>query len=63
MFTPHSIWFVLGALAAIVLLGTVSSLGLQRMFGNHVTLVAIGPVICVFGVLIFMAVSFRDRSE
>ena len=63
MFANQSRWFVFGALAAIALLGTVSSLLLQRTFGDHVALIAVGPVICVLGVLIFMAANSRNRTE
>ena len=49
MFAHQSRWFVLGALVAITLFGTVSSLVLQWIFGNHVALIAVGPVICVSG--------------
>lgn len=63
MFANHSSWFVLGVLAAITLFGTVGSLLLQRMFGNHVALIAIGPVICILGVLIFMAANSGNRID
>lgn len=63
MFAYQSRWFVLGALVAITLFGTVSSLVLQWIFGNHVALIAVGPVICVSGVLIFMAANFCTRTD
>lgn len=63
MLSRQSSWSVALALVAIALFGTVGSLLLQRMFGNHIALAAIGPVICVFGVLIFMSANTRNRKE
>ncbi len=62
-FTGQSPWFVVGSLAAIALFGTVISLSLQRMFGNHIALIAVGPAICIMGVLVLMAVNSRNRTD
>ena len=46
--------FSLGVLVAISLFATVASLLLQRMFGSHTALIAIGPLLAVLGVLFFV---------
>lgn len=56
-------WFAIGCFAAIALFGTVCSLSLQRFFGNHIALIAAGPLICVGAVLTFIVMYSRDRSN
>ena len=59
----RSRWFIFGVLVAIILFATAASLLLQRMFGQHIALIAIGPVICVLGVLMFFANAFLNRND
>ena len=47
-------WFVFGALIGISLLATVASLLLHRTFGTHQVIMAIGPLLAVMGVLIYL---------
>jgi len=63
MFTNPSRWFVVGALLAITLFGTVASFLLQRMFGPNPALIAVGPLLCVMGVLVFAAMSYHNRTK
>jgi len=63
MFTNLSRWFVIGVLLAIILFGTAVSLMLQRAFGPHPALIAIGPLLCVVGVLVFAAIRSDDRTN
>jgi uncharacterized membrane protein YoaK (UPF0700 family) len=54
-------WFVYGVLIAIALFGTVCSLVLQRMFGNQIALISVGPLVCVFGVVLIAR--YRNPSN
>lgn len=62
MFINLSRWFVIGALLAITLFGTAVSFLLQRAFGPHPALIAIGPLLCVVGVLVLAAMRSDDRT-
>jgi hypothetical protein len=53
--------FIFGTLIAIALFATIASLVLQRMFGSHIALIAVGPLLAVLGVL-FFCVRVADRD-
>ena len=59
----RSPWFIGGALVAVTLFATVLSLLLQRTFGDHIALIAVGPVICMFGVILFFAATSRSGTR
>jgi hypothetical protein len=59
----RSPWFVFGTLVAITLFATVFSLLLQRLFGGHPMLIALGPIVCVLGVLLFFLAGSRNGTR
>lgn len=61
MFNHLSNLPVVPTLAAIALFCTVVSLLLQRLYGSHVGLIALGPALCVLGVLVFSKILSRGR--
>jgi hypothetical protein len=59
----HSRWYILGILLAISLFATMTSLSLQRMFGAHAALIAIGPVVAALGVLLLAYTTMRRNKD
>ena len=60
----HSRWFIVGLLVAISLSATVVALSLQRSFGAHPALIALGPALAVTGVLILaFVIPPRDEED
>lgn len=46
--------------AASALCATVASLALQRMFGSHIALIAVGPLLAVLGYNFYVRIAGKD---